>query len=137
MTRNPPRRLARGCLAVFLIVPGVMDATAQTSPPTAAQPRRAFVAIYDRGPRWLQGKGPFEQAGIQEHISHHEALAERLIGAAPFVMDPDDAAVGLVVFEAQNREAAQAWLAADPAVVNGVMKATLREWRVRRVRAFP
>jgi uncharacterized protein YciI len=114
-----------------------MRATAQTSPPAAAQPRRVFVAIYDRGPRWIQGKSAFEQAGIHEHILHHEALAVRLIGAAPFVMGPDDSTVGLIVFEAENQDAAQAWLAADPAVVNGVLKAVVREWRVSRVKAFP
>ena len=41
------------------------------------------------------------------------------------------------MFEAENQAAAQAWLEADPAVVNGVLKAVVREWRVSRVKAFP
>ena len=127
----------RGCLALVLALLPAMRATAQTSPQPATPARRLFVAIYDRGPRWVQDKGPFEQAGIHEHIMHHEALASRLVGAAPFVMRPDHPAVGLIVFEAENQAAAQAWLEADPAVVNGVLKAVVREWRVSRVKAFP
>jgi uncharacterized protein YciI len=106
-----------------------------TSPAGGATRPLVFAAFYERGPAWDTTKAVVAQPTIREHVAHHEALGMRLIAAAPFAPRGGDPAVGMVVFVAASAADAQRWLAQDPAVRGGVLRATLRRWGVSAVRA--
>jgi uncharacterized protein YciI len=116
-----------------------------TPTPTAAPPSvehaLVFVALYERGPAWKQGRGVFEQEGIEAHMEHLRANARMLLGAGRFAHATDPAAadqtVGLVIVTATSLAEAEALFAADPAVSNKVLKVTVRPWETRRVKAYP
>jgi uncharacterized protein YciI len=119
--------------------PPPVAATASPSP-AAAPERLLFVALYERGPAWTAGKGVFEQAGIEAHMQHLRANADKLLGAGRFGHATDaaatDRAVGLVIVAASSQSEAEALFAADPAVSSGLMKATVRRWEARRLKAY-
>ncbi len=102
------------------------------------KPKQVFAALYSRGSAWVEGKSPFEQQAIPEHVQHIQGLGERLIGAAPFDKDhadPEDRTVGLVVFFADDEADAREWAEADPSVEAKVMEAKVYSWPVEWVRA--
>jgi uncharacterized protein YciI len=45
-------------------------------------------------------------------------------------MEPSEQAMGLVIFKAKDLKEAEAFMAEDPAVVAGVMKAEVRPYQV-------
>jgi uncharacterized protein YciI len=107
---------------------------APAAPAVRASRPLVFAAFYERGPAWDTTKTVVAQPTIREHVAHHEALGTRLIAAAPFAARGGDPAVGMVVFVATSAADAQRWLEQDPAVLGGVMRATLRRWGVSAVR---
>jgi uncharacterized protein YciI len=71
-----------------------------------------------------------EQAIVREHFQYLQGLlaAGRLLLAGPA---PDRAdTFGIVIFTADDLQRASATMNADPAVVNGVMTATVHPFRV-------
>lgn len=111
-------------------------ALTQSSLKTAVQKPKVFAAIYQRGSAYQKEKNIFQQPSIKEHIAHHEALGKKLIAAGPLKALPEDKIVGIIVFEAESEEVAQQWLRKDPAVVNKVFDATVRQWGVSSIREF-
>ena len=81
-----------------------------------------------------------EQAGIEAHMQHLRANADKLLGAGRFGHATDaaatDRAVGLVIVTASSQSEAEALFAADPAVSSGLMKITVRRWEARRLKAY-
>ena len=117
------------------------DQTPPPLPPTVESPRpQVFVAIYERGSAWADGKSAFEQAGIQEHMAYLRANWATLIGAAPFEQGISagaaDRVVGMVLVLATNQQEAEALIAADPAISGNLMKATVRHWLADQVKAY-
>jgi len=106
--------------------PGAPDRVAAT---------KTFVAVYRQGPAWRAGVPVFEQPNVKEHIVHHEALGDRLVGAGPVRAGKDDL-VGYVILLAPDQASADRWFAADPAVVSGVMRGEVRQWGVSEIRPF-
>lgn len=86
-----------------------------------------YLAVYRPGPGWIEGQ-PTAAQPLREHgrymLNLHLQGRLRLAGGFP-----DDG--GAAAFEAENDEAAQAIIAADPAVKTGVMQCTLRRWSVQ------
>jgi hypothetical protein len=99
-------------------------------------PRMVFAAIYSKGTAWTDDQHAFQHPSIQQHIQHFRSLGDRLLGAAPFGLDPSDRAVGMVLLLADSPEAARAWGAADPAVVANVMVVKVYRWRVDTLRGL-
>ena len=95
-----------------------------------------FVAVYTPGSAFLKGKDVAEQPQFREHVEHLRSRSQWLIAGGPFASQPNDQAVGLVVFQAVDEADARRWISADPVVVAGVFKAKVRLWRVRNVRAL-
>ena len=95
-----------------------------------------FVALYDQGSAFLKGKDVPAQPRFREHLDHLRSRSEWLIAGGPFTLRSDDQAVGLVVFQAIDAADAQRWISEDPAVVEGVFRATVRQWRVTNVKSF-
>ena len=92
-----------------------------------SSPSALYLAIYRPGPNWLPGK-PTSAQPLREHgkymLSLHRAGRLRLAGSF------GDEQGGAAAFEADDDAAAQAIVDADPAVVDRVMIAELRRWRV-------
>jgi uncharacterized protein YciI len=76
----------------------------------------------------IENPTPDEESRLAEHFDYLEsALREgRLILAGPCL----DGGFGIVIFEADTREAAQRFLENDPAVRSGLMKAELHSFRI-------
>ncbi len=123
-------------LAVLAVLGLTVSATLASS--QEEKPKQVFAVLYSRGSAWVEGKSPFEQQAIPEHVQHIRDLGERLIGAAPFEKnhaDPKDRTVGLVVLFAEDERDAREWAEADPSVEAKVMEAKVYRWPVEWVRA--
>lgn len=84
-----------------------------------------FVIQYTPGPTWDPEKPVFEQ-NLRAHGGYMKQLydAGQLTHGGPFT----DNSGGLSIIRADDLEAAQAILAADPAIIDGVFVATLHPW---------
>ncbi|MDC6167448.1 YciI family protein [Paucibacter sp. XJ19-41] len=69
---------------------------------------------------------------LQAHRRHVQALGCCLIAAGPLIQGR--ASTELIVFEAPDDAGAQAWLAADPAIQAGLLRASVWRWWVLRIR---
>lgn len=100
---------------------------AATAP--AAQP--LFALILAPGPAWKPGR-PFAEQGLRPHFDYWMALfrAGRIASAGPVGADS-----GLVLLRAADQAAADAILAADPAVVAGIFTGTVRPYAPPMVNA--
>jgi uncharacterized protein YciI len=74
---------------------------------------------------------PEEERSIDEHFEHLQRAnrAGSLVLAGPCL----DGAFGVVVFKAKDEEDARAFVAADPAVRDGIMRAELHPFRLSLV----
>ncbi|HLO01924.1 MAG TPA: YciI family protein [Symbiobacteriaceae bacterium] len=79
-------------------------------------------------PNFLEECTPEEESIMGEHFTYlKELLAKgQLLMAGPC----EDAAFGIVVFEAESLDSAEAIMHSDPAVAKGVMSAELHPFRV-------
>jgi uncharacterized protein YciI len=86
---------------------------------------RTYLVVYRPGPAWVAGK-PMAEQPLREHGKYMLSLytSGSLKFAGPFT----DNAGGAVAFEAVSDEAAQAVVAADPAVTSRVFVAELHPW---------
>lgn len=76
-----------------------------------------------------------DQIAVSRHFAHLSAArdAGNLILAGRS-SEPYDRTFGLVIFEAGSEDAARAFMEADPAIVAGVMTATLHPYSVALLR---
>ena len=83
-----------------------------------------FLLFYEGGPDYLERRPQFREA----HLKHAWAAAERgELVVAGALADPVDGAV--LMFRGEDASAAEAFAAADPYVVNGlVARWHVREW---------
>ena len=89
-----------------------------------------YVVIHTPGPKWLPGKGMFEQPGLQEHVEHYRKLLEagKLSLGGPHI---DGKAGGMMIPAPGVTEAEIAQFAAeDPAVKSGLLLAEVRPWLI-------
>jgi uncharacterized protein YciI len=72
-----------------------------------------------------------DNAVIERHFAHlQQATAEGRVILAGRTLEPGDTTLGLVIFEASDETAARRFMESDPAVVAGVMTATLHPYAV-------
>lgn len=124
---------ARAAVAIVLLAVGF---SGQRAIAQAGSDDWVFVALYERGPAFASGKDVPEQPHFREHVEHLRSRGERIIAGGPFPVSDGDAAVGMVIFQAANRQGAEEWIAKDPGVTAGVFKVTVRQWRVQAIRGF-
>jgi uncharacterized protein YciI len=90
-----------------------------------------YVLKVTRLEQLTEGPTEREQAVVAEHFAHLKKLTEE--GVAILVgrtQNTDASTSGIVVFQAESEEAARELMESDPAVVNGVMSATLYPFRI-------
>ena len=115
--------------AILLLILALAAAQAEpTAQPAQSAPRQLFLFIYRPGPAWAAGR-PMAQQDLRAHGAYHAALVRdgRSVAGGGFVgLDG-----GMAIVRAADLAEAQAMLAADPAIVNGVFAADIRHWRPR------
>lgn len=102
---------------------------AQPPAPGAATPaRQLFLFLFRPGPAWQAGV-PMRQQNLREHGAYHARLVNegRSVAGGGYVGEDG----GMAIVRAANRAEAEAMLAADPAIMNGVFVAELRQWQPR------
>ena len=92
---------------------------------------RYLYRITPTRPDMLLDSTPDEDRIVADHFAHlqeHAAAGTVLLAGRTQTTDPDS--FGIIIFEAADDAAAEAFVAADPAVANGVMDAKLFPYRV-------
>lgn len=113
------RRFILGIIGAAALA-GVAQAETQTETPAL------YLIQYSAGPAWRVGD-PMEAQALGPHVAYMRQLQAEgsLFAAGPYL----NAEGGMAMIVAANDEAADAILAADPAVQAGVFVAELRRWR--------
>ena len=128
---NLARRTLLGVFALLLIMQ-VQQASAQT-----ARDLKQYVYVLRLAPRLHDQKAwtAADNAAVGEHFARlQKATAAGQVILAGRTDEALDKTFGLVVFEATSAEAAAAFMRDDPAVVAGVMSATLHPYAVALLR---
>ncbi|KAF1719913.1 YciI family protein [Pseudoxanthomonas wuyuanensis] len=113
-------------LCALLVFPGAASATgAVPAMPTPQQAQTTYLVLYRPGPAWAAGK-PIRQQPPKEHGRYMLELFKqgKLRSAGPFEDDSGAAVVLLAVDAAE----AEALVAADPAVAEGVFRYQIHPW---------
>ncbi|MHA4839377.1 YciI family protein [Sphingopyxis sp. MSC1_008] len=118
-------------LALSLAAPAAAQADTAPQSATAPAAQPLFALILAPGPAWKPGR-PFAEQGLRAHFDYWMALfrAGRIASAGPVGTDG-----GLVLLRAADQAAADAILAADPAIVAGIFTGTVRPYAPPMVNA--
>jgi uncharacterized protein YciI len=114
-------------ISVALLLIGA--APAEPWPQAAAQAPAAasslYIVIYRPGKNWVAGKSNSGQK-LRPHVVFIQRMLDegRLVAGGPW----GDNMGGMAIFRASSLEEAQAFVAADPAVSEGVFEAELKAW---------
>lgn len=116
-----------------LIFLALLLAGAEAQPPAqpeaaAVAPRQIFLFLYRPGPTWRAGR-PMREQDLRAHGAYHARLLREGRGFAGGGYVGEDG--GMAIVRAAGLEEARAILAADPAILNGVFVAELRQWAPR------
>jgi len=115
----------RRFLLCFLLVLAAVPAAAQ---PPAEPARELFLFLFRPGPAWVAGR-PMHQQDLRAHGAYHAALVREGRAAAGGGYVGMEG--GMAIVRAADLAEAEAILAADPAIANGVFAAEIRQWRPR------
>lgn len=87
-----------------------------------------FVVFHQPGPAWQAGVDFREQPGVMLHVQHYAKLLEdgRLAAGGPF-MTPERGGM-MVAQPGVSGEELEAFAAADPAVISGLLKYEVLPW---------
>ena len=121
-------------LAAFLMTPQAQaQAQAQAQSPHASAKPQQYIYMLRVAPH-LQDPSKWtdkEKSAANKHFERlKKAAAKGKVILAGRTTEALDKTFGLVVFEADSEGAAKAFMEADPAVVAGVMTATLHPYSV-------
>ena len=112
-------------LALMLMA---MPASAPAQPAAAPSPATFYLFVYQPGPAWRAGV-PMHQQDLRDHaIYHRDLVRDGRSFAAGGYTDRDG---GMAIIRATDAVAAEAMLAADPAIRNGVFVGEIRPWSPR------
>lgn len=81
----------------------------------------------------LLTEGPTDEESqiLTRHLEYLEDLAQRgVVELAGRTQNNDETSFGIVIFRAENEDAARALMHDDPAVRHGIMRATLFPYKV-------
>jgi uncharacterized protein YciI len=94
-------------------------------------PQFIYVIRPTRPEMLTEGPTPEEQATVADHFAYLQELTERgVVVLAGRTTNDDDSSFGIVVFKADDGDAARRLMESDPAVARGVMSAELFPYRV-------
>ena len=100
-----------------------------------ARPQFIYVLKPTRLEMLTEGPTPEEAETVSRHFAYLKDLTEKgvliLVGRT---QNRDESTIGLAIFEAEDESAARMIMENDPAVVGGVMRATLYPYKVALIR---
>jgi uncharacterized protein YciI len=84
-----------------------------------------FIADYEPGPNWLPDR-PLKDQPLKAHVDYLLRLHKdgNLLMGGPFA----DGSGGAVIFSATTLREVEQLLSKDPAIVDGILVASAREW---------
>lgn len=84
-----------------------------------------FIADYEPGPNWLPDR-PLKDQPLRAHVDYLLRLHkdEKLLMGGPLT----DGSGGVVIFTANTVGEVEKMLSEDPAIVNGVLVASVKQW---------
>lgn len=86
----------------------------------------------------IDGPTEEEAAIVSEHFNYLKTLTEQgVVFLAGRTLNTDASSFGIIIFEADNQEAAQVIVASDPAVSRGVIRAELFPYRIALMQGGP
>ncbi|HTU11209.1 MAG TPA: YciI family protein [Allosphingosinicella sp.] len=115
--------------SLLLLAFALAGAQPPPAPVTAPEPpRQLFLLLFRPGPAWRAGV-PMAQQDLRDHAAYHARLVRegRSVAGGGYVGIEG----GMAIVRAADRAEAEAMLAADPAIRNGVFAADLRQWTPR------
>jgi uncharacterized protein YciI len=117
--------MPKAVLALILAGLSMPLAAMQPTTPPAATQRQLFLFMFSPGPNWRPGVA-MRQQDLRDHAAYHSRLVQegRSVAGGGYVGEDG----GMAIVRAADLAEAQAMLAADPAIVNGVFVAQLRQW---------
>lgn len=88
------------------------------------------VVFHSPGANWKHGVDFREQPGVMEHVQHYAQLLEqgKLFLGGPFT--EADSGGMMIASEAMSRDELEAYAAADPAVLKGLLTFEVKTWYV-------
>ena len=112
-------------LALLLACTAAPAAAAATEVRPAGAPQTLFLLEYSQGPAWVAGR-PMQEQKLGGHVTYMKSLLEdrTIVAAGPFPGENG----GMAVIRATDKAQAQAILARDPAVVDGIFTGQVRAW---------
>jgi uncharacterized protein len=115
-------------VTTLMLALALAGAQAPAQPEAAAPPRQLFLFLFRPGPAWQAGV-PMRQQNLREHGAYHARLVRegRSVAGGGYVGEEG----GMAIVRAADLGEARAMLAADPAIVNGVFVAEMRQWQPR------
>ena len=117
-----------GVLLVFALIVSRPVGSQQTAKP------QVYVALYERGPKWVEGKSPSELPNFAQHIEHLGSLGQHRVGAGPVAARAGEPLIGIVVLLAESEEEARKLAEADPFVVAGHTKVKIWRWQIESLK---
>jgi len=92
-----------------------------------------FVVIRDAGPAWTDGKGAFEQPGVDEHAAFMNALEDEgiVVFAGPLAGSEHGRIRVLLIINADSKAVIHDHLAADPwAQAQRLVTTSIEPWNL-------
>ena len=92
-----------------------------------------FVVIRDAGPGWTEGKGAFEQPGVNDHAAFMNALADEgfVLFAGPLAGSERERIRALVIINADSEDVIRDRLAPDPwAQAHRLVITSVEPWNI-------
>jgi uncharacterized protein YciI len=108
--------------------------------PTQKKPEKQFLYRLQLTRAEMLKTGPTKEEStiVEEHFNYLKALTGKgVVMLAGRTLTTGESAFGLVIFRAESEEAARAIMNNDPAVKNGLMRATLFPFRVALMEGKP
>ena len=129
MIKASDGRTLAAFLVSFALLAAPAAATQAPAPAVETQPaRQLFVVHYRPGTAWVAGR-PMHEQNLRPHGLYYRDLLRqgRVVAGGGFVGEDG----GLAILRAADRAEAEAMLAADPAIRDGIFAAELRQWAPR------
>jgi len=105
-----------------------------TARPTGGQQppqKHVYVALYERGPAWVEGKPAKDLPNFPEHLAHIRAIEPQVLGVGPFAGSAGDSFIGMLVLSASSEDDARKLAESDPFVTAKYTRVTkVLRWQV-------
>jgi uncharacterized protein YciI len=99
--------------------------------------QHVYVALYERGPAWVEGESVRQLPVFQQHVAHIKSISARLLGAGPFMARPGESMIGMVLLRASSDEDARKLAESDPFVQARYTRVSkVLRWEVDKLKPF-